>query len=147
MAFGSWQTYAALWLHLAAGKVSDWMYNSTEGNPGGSHEEIWGYAGRGYGGDVRSNTRRRQRVDKPRAEWRRHLALAVSPKNSGTVYAGTRGGVFRSTDGGTNWTSVRPGFTPLVAVDPQDPSTVYAVDYFGGGRLFKSRTADRVGMR
>jgi photosystem II stability/assembly factor-like uncharacterized protein len=33
---------------------------------------------------------------------------------------------------------VRPGFTPLVAVDPQDPSTVYAVDYFGGGRLFKS---------
>jgi photosystem II stability/assembly factor-like uncharacterized protein len=65
-------------------------------------------------------------------------ALAVSPKNAGTIYAGTRGGVFRSTDGGANWNSVRPGFTSLVAVDPQDPSTVYAVDYFGGGRLFKS---------
>src|ERR1017187_4470770 len=65
-------------------------------------------------------------------------SLAVSPKNAGTVYAGTRGGVFRSTDGGANWNSVRPGFTPLVAVDPQDPSTVYAVDYYGGGGLFKS---------
>jgi len=64
-------------------------------------------------------------------------ALAVSPKNAGTVYAGTRGGVFRSTDGGANWNSVRPGFTTLVAVDPQDPSTVYAVDFYGGG-LFKS---------
>lgn len=64
-------------------------------------------------------------------------ALAVSPKNPGTLYAGTQGGVFRSTDGGANWNSVRPGFTSLVAVDPQDPSTVYAVDYYGGG-LFKS---------
>ena len=64
-------------------------------------------------------------------------ALAVSPKNAGTVYAGTRGGVFRSTDGGANWNSVRPDFTSLVVVDPQDPSTVYAVDYASGG-LFKS---------
>src|ERR1017187_2540110 len=64
-------------------------------------------------------------------------ALAASPKNAGTVYGGTRGGVFRSTDGGANWNSVRPGFTSLVAVDPQDLSTVYAVDYYGGG-LFKS---------
>ena len=64
-------------------------------------------------------------------------ALAVSPKNAGTVYAGTWGGVFRSTDGGANWNSVRPGLTSLLAVDPQDPSTVYAVDFYGGG-LFKS---------
>src|ERR1019366_2952726 len=49
----------------------------------------------------------------------------------------TVGGVFRSTDGGANWNSVRPGFTSLVAVDPQDPGTVYAVYFYGGG-LFKS---------
>jgi photosystem II stability/assembly factor-like uncharacterized protein len=63
--------------------------------------------------------------------------LAVSPKNAGTVYAGTQGGVFRSTDGGANWNLVRPGLTSLLAVDPQDPGTVYAVDYYSGG-LFKS---------
>lgn len=42
-------------------------------------------------------------------------ALAVDPRNSNNVYAGTDIGVFRSTDGGANWTSFGTGL-PRVAV-------------------------------
>ena len=57
-------------------------------------------------------------------------ALAIDPQNSSIVYAGTGSGVFRSTDGGTNWVAVNSGLTTLsvttLAIDPQSPGTVYA---------------------
>jgi len=67
-------------------------------------------------------------------------ALAVDPKNSGTVYAASNlcgprfpsgSGVFKSTDGGANWDELTVPLAPLscpvsLAIDPQNPSTVYA---------------------
>src|SRR5207245_2080938 len=65
-------------------------------------------------------------------------ALTVDPQNPSTVYAGTDGGVFKSTNGGANWSAANSGLTATdvraLAVDPQNPSTVYA----GGDGVFKS---------
>ncbi len=67
--------------------------------------------------------------------------VAVDPLTPSTVYAGTNGGVFKSTDGGAHWlltglTGVSVG--PL-AVDPHTPSTLYAGALSAsGGDIFKS---------
>ena len=56
--------------------------------------------------------------------------VAIDPQNTSTVYAATGAGVFRSTDGGANWSAVNSGLTTLavaaLAVDPQNTNTVYA---------------------
>lgn len=60
-------------------------------------------------------------------------ALAIDPSKPSTLYAGTAGGagggVFKSTDGGANWSnSGLKGFAVTVlAIDPANPSTLYAV--------------------
>lgn len=57
-------------------------------------------------------------------------ALAIDPRNPGTLYAGTRSGIYRSVDGGGNWVAVNDGLTNLsvmsLAIDPQNSSTIYA---------------------
>ena len=66
-------------------------------------------------------------------------ALAINPQTPDTLYAGTDGGgVFKSTDGGTNWTAMNNGLTnPAInalAINPQTPDTLYAgVNAYGGG--------------
>jgi hypothetical protein len=54
----------------------------------------------------------------------------IDPSNPDTIYAGTRGGVFKSTDAGGTWTVMNNGLTCLnvqtLAVDPTDSDTVYA---------------------
>lgn len=55
-------------------------------------------------------------------------ALAVDPTNPSIVYAGAFGGVFRSTQGGANWTA-NPSvgaFPVSLVIDPASPSTLYA---------------------
>jgi photosystem II stability/assembly factor-like uncharacterized protein len=71
-------------------------------------------------------------------------SLAVNPQNPSTVYAGTSGGVFRSTDRGGHWTWSSAGLGGLgagaIAIDPAEPATAYvatAADVFkttDGGR-------------
>jgi photosystem II stability/assembly factor-like uncharacterized protein len=72
-------------------------------------------------------------------------ALAIDPRNTGTLFAGANG-LFKSIDGGANWVGVNcgiPNFPFLsvsaLAVDPQTPGTVYAAmaPEYGGG-LWKS---------
>ena len=62
-------------------------------------------------------------------------ALAIDPKTPATLYAGTDGGVFKSTDGGMNWSAVNTGLTATgvhaLAIDPQTPTTLYAGTYGG----------------
>lgn len=57
------------------------------------------------------------------------ITLASNPFNPKVVYAGTENRMWRTTDGGTTWSS--PGFSGQrvtgIAVDPRDARTVYAV--------------------
>ena len=58
-------------------------------------------------------------------------ALAINPQTPDTLYAGTDGGgVFKSTNGGTNWTAMNTGLTNTnvhaLAINPQTPETLYA---------------------
>jgi len=42
-------------------------------------------------------------------------ALAIDPSDPNTLYAGTTGGVFKSTNGGANWSAANNGLTNLNA--------------------------------
>jgi photosystem II stability/assembly factor-like uncharacterized protein len=59
-------------------------------------------------------------------------AFAQAPSNPRMLFAGTLDGVFRSTDGGANWTPISPPGDQEIhnveslAVDPADPNIVYA---------------------
>lgn len=63
-------------------------------------------------------------------------ALAVSPKNPGTLYAGTSLGVITSTDGGESWLSLASdiGLIRFLVIDPKHENTLYAS---GSGGLFR----------
>jgi photosystem II stability/assembly factor-like uncharacterized protein len=58
-------------------------------------------------------------------------ALAIDPQNPDTAYAGTGGGMFKTTNGGASWTEASSGLpagyvTHSLVIDPQNPNTVYA---------------------
>jgi photosystem II stability/assembly factor-like uncharacterized protein len=67
-------------------------------------------------------------------------ALSIRPDIPTTIYAGTWGGVFRSTDGGESWNAVNSGLTslivPALSIRPDTPTTIYAGTY--GGGVFRS---------
>jgi photosystem II stability/assembly factor-like uncharacterized protein len=59
-------------------------------------------------------------------------ALVADPSNPGTLYAGTGGvagapgGLYKTTDGGTNWTLLNPLLgAASIAIDPQNTNTIY----------------------
>ena len=66
-------------------------------------------------------------------------ALAIDPANPAILYAGTAGGLFKSIDGGNNWTPINNGLTETdvgsLAIDPKTPAIVYAST---GAGVFKS---------
>jgi photosystem II stability/assembly factor-like uncharacterized protein len=69
------------------------------------------------------------------------LCLAIDPNDTDTIYAGTYGGgIFKTTDGGENWSEVNVGITNryinALAIDPKNSKTVYAGT--GGAGVFKS---------
>jgi photosystem II stability/assembly factor-like uncharacterized protein len=57
-------------------------------------------------------------------------AVAIAPRSSRTVYAGTCDGVFQSKDGGANWRAVNTRLISTdiraLAIDPQKPDTLFA---------------------
>ncbi len=69
------------------------------------------------------------------------ISLAIDPTNSSTLYAGiSESGLYKSTDGGASWNRIsdfRFGYfnQPLI-VDPSNPSVLYAGSYYG--HVFKS---------
>src|SRR5262249_22110692 len=59
------------------------------------------------------------------------IDLAIDPRDSGVVYAGTVGeGVFKSTDGGESWSLANSGLPQegvgVLAISGEEPTTVYA---------------------
>ena len=68
------------------------------------------------------------------------IALAINPQAPDTLYAAGEGGVFKSTNGGTNWTRSNTGLPNTqvynLAINPQTPDTLYAGIY--GYGVFKS---------
>lgn len=85
----------------------------------------------------------------------RVTAIAIDPTNSQKVYLGTaQGGVWRSTDGGTTWTSIFDNAQTMaigaLAVAPSSPSTLYVGtgefnecgDCFFGVGLYRVDNAD-----
>jgi photosystem II stability/assembly factor-like uncharacterized protein len=57
-------------------------------------------------------------------------AVAIDLNNPATVYAGTRTGVWKTTDGGATWMASSTGLTDFwvraLAIDPSAPETLYA---------------------
>jgi hypothetical protein len=55
---------------------------------------------------------------------------AIDPLTPSIIYAGTDGGVFKSTNGGGIWSAINKGLTDthvnLLVIDPLKPSTIYA---------------------
>jgi photosystem II stability/assembly factor-like uncharacterized protein len=73
--------------------------------------------------------------------------LAIDPHTPSTLYAGgAAGSIYRSVDGGADWTSVSLGSVPnqsggaisFIAIDPITPSTVYTLSEGPSGTLYKS---------
>lgn len=69
--------------------------------------------------------------------------LYVSPAAPGTLYAGTRGGIFRSNDGGVSWVRKEAGLSGSLgvagislAIDAEAANTLWLVD--GVGRVNRS---------
>lgn len=65
-------------------------------------------------------------------------AVALDPTNSGTQYAGTQAGIFKTANGGNSWTFLGLSTSSIlsIAVDPNNPNTVFAGT--GGQGIFKS---------
>lgn len=67
---------------------------------------------------------------------------AVAPSDSDYIYVGRGSQLWRTTDGGTNWTTLSGpgGNTAVVEVDPSNPNTLYAVrqNYSNGQKVYKS---------
>ncbi|MCU0238746.1 MAG: hypothetical protein MUC29_04830, partial [Pyrinomonadaceae bacterium] len=60
----------------------------------------------------------------------RTISIAIHPTNPNLVYVGTaQGGLYRTTDGGTNWTAMMDNALSLaigaVAISPSQPETIY----------------------
>ncbi len=106
--------------------------------------------GTGNGFVYKSTDRGDSWVKRDTGSWCSISALAVSPGDSNTVYAGTSpyepemggDGVYRSTDGGLTWQSAGLPYCIIgcLAVDPSDPLVVYAASGCGDGgdMVFKS---------
>jgi hypothetical protein len=66
-------------------------------------------------------------------------AIAIDPQNSGTVYAATGAGLFRTADSGASWSALKPGppcCISTLVIDPQTPTTIYASTL--DGKILKS---------
>jgi photosystem II stability/assembly factor-like uncharacterized protein len=74
-------------------------------------------------------------------------SLAIDPQKPGSLYVGTYSspGLFKTTNGGRNWSAIGPpgkGNVLALALDPTDSSTVYA-GMFDGAEAFKSTDGGR----
>ncbi len=105
------------------------------------------YAALGFGALSKSTDAGRTWTPLPNAPEMQ--SLAIDPINSATLYAGTDRGISKSTDGGLTWANTGPEFTGWlrylflpIAIDPNEPNTVYAAPGRGTGCLWGSECAE-----
>jgi len=87
-------------------------------------------------------------ITPPDVVGERTFAIAADPVNQGVLYVGTvSAGVWKTEDCGATWThintgengeNVDSGMNWTMAVDPQEPETVYTNSGYGSNGLFKS---------
>ncbi len=78
--------------------------------------------------------------------------LAINPKDTSIVYAGTTQGLFKSTNQGNNWTKIEDAlgnsYVSEVQLDPSSPNTIYLATSQGvkkstdGGETWTLKTSD-----
>jgi photosystem II stability/assembly factor-like uncharacterized protein len=59
-------------------------------------------------------------------------SLAIDPRTPTTLYAATGAGVFKSVNGGGDWSAVNSPAVVLLVIDPQTPTTLYGGAEFRG---------------
>jgi photosystem II stability/assembly factor-like uncharacterized protein len=66
--------------------------------------------------------------------------MIMSPSDPQTIFVASNRGIFRTTDGGANWTNLRAGEYTDIEFQPGKPSTIYAAhhNYWGTSQLVKS---------
>ncbi len=59
------------------------------------------------------------------------MSIGINPTNPNVIYAGTKGGLFKSIDAGKTWDSlhVSSGIYIGIIVDPKNPQTVYTASW------------------
>ncbi|HEV3076086.1 MAG TPA: hypothetical protein VHB47_16825 [Thermoanaerobaculia bacterium] len=75
-------------------------------------------------------------------------SLAVDPRHSGTVYAGTATGINKTIDGGATWApaqnGIPGGFSVIaLAIAPSSPRTLYAATGVGNAAIYKTTDGGR----
>jgi sugar lactone lactonase YvrE len=71
--------------------------------------------------------------------WPPVLSLAVDPRNSNVVYVAGSGGIFKSVDGGTMWTSLSSGYSSYTCAGTQpcfEPYYVSSIVIDNSGVLY-----------
>lgn len=73
-------------------------------------------------GQIRSQTWRWQLIGPPGGQV---FDIDVDPNNSARLYATTRDGVYRSTDGGLNWSLSWADYSRELVINPQNSDVIY----------------------
>jgi photosystem II stability/assembly factor-like uncharacterized protein len=129
---GIWKFERRPWTFVSGGADDDGLYKSTDGGQTWTKLEGHGLPAPPVG----------------------RIGIAVAPSDGNRVYAvieSKQGELWRSDDGGANWTMVsddsmvnaRPFYFSHVEVDPKNPNRVYAVNFqlmlsTNGGKTFKA---------
>jgi photosystem II stability/assembly factor-like uncharacterized protein len=70
----------------------------------------------------------------------RFSRIVLNPVSPDTIFSSTTVGLYRSTNGGTNWQLMRAGTATDVIIDPTNPNNVYAAFWADG--IYKSTNAN-----
>lgn len=64
--------------------------------------------------------------------------LIINPTNTSVLFVAASDGIYRTTDGGANWTNQRPGYFMDVLYKPGDTTTIYATSFPDTAQVFVS---------